>query len=116
VSPDGGTSPKDAAAQKTVDSIIRQAMDDHLRSLARGDAERVRFDFGPQLGDRVPQLEALVPRGLRSYKVLSDRVDGNTSHVLVQLEGDTTTQLEWVWSNVDGRFRIVDIRQPQDPV
>ena len=99
------------AAEKTVDAIVRQAMTDHLRSLVDGHPERVRSDFAESVQDRVDEFERLVPSGLKSYQVLHDRVDGNTSHMIVRLEAAETHDLEWVWSNEKGRFRIVRVRR-----
>ena len=99
------------AAQKTVDAIVRQAMNDHLRSLIAGQPERVRHDFAESIRDRTAELESLVPRHLKSYDFLEDRVEAdNTSRMVVRLQGDESRELEWVWRSVDGRFRIVEIR------
>jgi ABC-type transporter MlaC component len=46
---------------------------------------------------------------LRRYALLSNSYDGRASHQVVRLEGETAIDLDWQWSNVDGRFRIVDI-------
>mgnify|MGYP001488446145 CR=1 FL=1 len=98
------------AAQKTVDAIVRQALDDHLRSLVKGDPARVRYDFAESVRDRVPAFEALLPANIERYQVLGDSIAGDTSRLIVRLEGDEPRELEWVWQNVDGRFRIVDVR------
>ena len=58
-----------AAAEKTVDAIVRQAMDDHMRSLMAGEADRVRADFAESVKDRIDEFEGLVPPGLKSYTV-----------------------------------------------
>lgn len=97
-------------ASQTVVAIVQQALTDHLESLLRGDAARVRYDFADEVRDRIPSLEALVPANLRRYELLSHSYDGHSSHELVRLEGDTTADLDWQWANVDGRFRIVDLR------
>ena len=97
------------AAEKTVDAIVRQAMEDHLRSLIAGQPERVRADFAESAQDRIGDFERLVPPDLKSYQVLHDRVDGNTSHMIVRLDGAESHELEWVWSNENGRFRIVSV-------
>ncbi len=100
-----------ATAEQRVDALIRQAMDDHMRSLVRGEKERVRADYAPALASFSGDIDALIPGGLRSYTLLEDHVYGNVSHMRVRLEGDTTADLEWIWSNVDGRYRIVEVRK-----
>jgi hypothetical protein len=99
------------AAQKTVDAIVRQAMDDHMRSLIDGNPERVRSDFAESVQERVAEFERLIPSGIKSYQLLHDRVDGDTSHMIVRIEAAETHDLEWVWSNEKGRFRIVQVRR-----
>ncbi|MBV8084736.1 MAG: hypothetical protein JO247_07965 [Chloroflexi bacterium] len=99
------------AAEKTVDAIVRQAMDDHMRSLIDGKPERVRSDFAESVQDRVADFERLIPSGLKAYQLLHDRVDGDTSYMIVRVEGAETHDLEWVWSNEKGRFRIVQVRR-----
>jgi hypothetical protein len=104
-------SPEEAqAASQTVVAIVQQALTDHLESLLRGDAARVRYDFADSVRDRVPALEALVPAGLRRYELLRHAYDGHVLHQVVRLEGDTNAELDWQWANVEGRFRIVDVR------
>jgi hypothetical protein len=96
-------------ASQSVVAIVQQALTDHLESLLRGDSARVRYDFADSVRERIPELEALVPPGLRRYGLLSNSYDGRASHQVVHLEGETAIDLDWQWSNVDGRFRIVDI-------
>ncbi|MFI5266565.1 MAG: hypothetical protein ACHQ7M_04225 [Chloroflexota bacterium] len=97
-------------ASQSVVTIVQQALVDHLESLLRGDAARVRYDFADSVRERIPTLEVLVPSGLRRYELLSHSYDGHASHEVVRLEGDTNAELDWQWANVDGRFRIVDVR------
>jgi len=104
-------SPEEApVTSQTVVAIVQQALTDHLESLLRGDPARVRYDFADEVRDRIASLEGLVPSGLRRYELLSHSYDGHASHRVVHLEGDTTVELDWLWANVDGRFRIVDVR------
>ncbi|MBV9120166.1 MAG: hypothetical protein JOZ39_05620 [Chloroflexi bacterium] len=107
------TAPDDqpAAVQRSVDAIVRQAMTDHLRSLVAGDPARVRDDFAESVRDRIPEFEALAPPGLGGFEMVHDRVDGETSHMFVRLMGAQHQGLEWVWQHIDGRFRIVNVRQ-----
>ena len=51
-----------------------------------------------------------MPAGLRRYELLRHFYDGRASHHVVRLEGDRTAELDWLWADVDGRFRIVDIK------
>jgi hypothetical protein len=106
------TEPRDptAAAEKSVDGMVRQAMNDHLRSLIAGQPERVRSDYADSVRERVPEFERLVPAGLKSYTFLRDRAEPDASHMTIRLEGDQARDVEWVWSNQNGRFRIVNVR------
>ena len=97
-------------ASQSVVAIVQQALTDHLESLVRGDPGRVRYDFAEEAREHIPQLEALVPAGLRRYELLRHFYDGRASHHVVRLEGDRTAELDWLWADVDGRFRIVDIQ------
>ena len=47
------------------------------------------------------------------HSLPNDRVDGDTSRMIVRLVGDTTHDVEYVWRNVGGRFRIVDVKRTE---
>jgi len=98
-------------ASQSVLAIVQQALTDHLASRIRNDAARVRYDFAEEARERIPQLEALVPPWLRTYELQRHFYDGRALHYVVRLQGEgDDAELDWLWANVDGRFRIVDIR------